>query len=463
MTMMRLLKIHVHAYRCLRDVTISFEPDIKPQIFPIGGENGSGKSTLLQLIFALLHCSRHPERRDFLNHTIKHTKMPYEKWEVTRICIAKMELLYQNQPIEFEFFLAPLRKDHEVEIGKMMKTVTAKRRKCRELKTVLQKVQHSSTVIDLEDIRNANRNPLEVLTFLFQSEADRQSYEKIAEEFRQLKEDLESLENELGQRLEPFKSLPLNVVELPAEDKNYDYGLFCQASCDDPLAKEALNYAGEHVFLAGQPTQPYLFLEDDTIQKLFKSEGNYEKSLEEVRELLPNFYNYSPFSVLKILEALQDARDRDFQEVNKTGSYGNAYNSLVKELKTLLGEEKEISATPKMDSVTVRCKTAGNTYLNLGPENLSHGEIKRASLYSWIRHREINNAIVLIDEIENGLHPDWQYEIVRELASWGENNQYLLATHSFYLCEALTPRHVKELEPRLADPAAKRKEHGIDA
>ncbi|QTA85010.1 AAA family ATPase [Desulfonema magnum] len=459
---MRLLKVHVHAYRCLEDVVINFEPDIKPQVFPIGGENGSGKSTLLQLIFALLHCSRHPERRDFLNHAIKHTKKPYEKWALTRICIAKIELLHQKQRVEFEFFLKPLSTSPEVEIGKMMETITAKRRRYREIKTGLQKVRRSSAVIDLEDVRNGNKNPLEVLTFLFQSEADRQSYEKIIQESEHLKSDLESLENELSQRLEAFKPLFLNVVNLPAEDKNYDYGLFCQGSCDDSLAKKVLDYASEHVFLAGQPTQPYLFLEDDTIQELFKSEGNYERSLGEVRHFLPNFYNYSPFSVLKILEALQDARDKDFQEVNKTGTYGNAYNSLVKELKTLLGEEKEISATPKMDAITVRCKTSGNTYLELGPEDLSHGELKRASLYSWIRHREINNAIVLIDEIENGLHPDWQYEIVRELASWGTNNQYLLATHSFYLCEALTPRHVKELEPRLADPVAKKKEHGID-
>ena len=41
-----------------------------------------------------------------------------------------------------------------------------------------------------------------------------------------------------------------------------------------------------------------------------------------------------------------------------------------------------------------------------------------------------------------------QYNIADELASWG-NNQYLLATHSFHLCEALTPKHVKEIEPKM--------------
>ena len=54
-----------------------------------------------------------------------------------------------------------------------------------------------------------------------------------------------------------------------------------------------------------------------------------------------------------------------------------------------------------------------------------------------------------MDEIENALHPDWQYQIVRDLVEWGKDNQYILATHSYGLCEALTPAHVKELEPKL--------------
>ena len=55
--------------------------------------------------------------------------------------------------------------------------------------------------------------------------------------------------------------------------------------------------------------------------------------------------------------------------------------------------------------------------------------------------------------MENALHPDWQYNIADELASWGDN-QYLLATHSFHLCEALIPKHVKEIEPKMCKPAS---------
>jgi len=84
----------------------------------------------------------------------------------------------------------------------------------------------------------------------------------------------------------------------------------------------------------------------------------------------------------------------------------------------------------------------------LFPENFSHGELKRLSIYVWLKHLQIEDSIVLMDEIEGAFHPDWQYQITSDLSEWGASNQYILATHSYDLCQALTPAHVKELEPR---------------
>jgi DNA repair exonuclease SbcCD ATPase subunit len=62
---MRLLRVQVPEFRSLRDVDITFEKDFTPTVFPIGSQNGGGKSTLLQLIFTLLHCSFHEDRKQF--------------------------------------------------------------------------------------------------------------------------------------------------------------------------------------------------------------------------------------------------------------------------------------------------------------------------------------------------------------------------------------------------------------
>jgi predicted ATPase len=82
---------------------------------------------------------------------------------------------------------------------------------------------------------------------------------------------------------------------------------------------------------------------------------------------------------------------------------------------------------------------------NIELEDLSHGELKRSSICAWIASKKLEFAIILMDEIETALHPDWQYQIVNDLVDWGPMNQYILATHSYELCQAVTPAHVKEL------------------
>jgi predicted ATPase len=131
--------------------------------------------------------------------------------------------------------------------------------------------------------------------------------------------------------------------------------------------------------------------------------------------------------------------------------YGNSFQALVEDYHQFLGNDKYIVPNENLTSIMLRRHISETEFVELEPEDLSHGELKRLGLYSWIKYNNLNDSIILIDEIENGLHPDWQYNIVRDLAEWGDN-QYLLATHSFYLCEALTPRHVKIIEPQLSNP-----------
>jgi predicted ATPase len=45
----------------------------------------------------------------------------------------------------------------------------------------------------------------------------------------------------------------------------------------------------------------------------------------------------------------------------------------------------------------------------------------------------INNSIVLIDEIELHLHPPLQQSFLNALSKLGENNQFIITTHSDYI------------------------------
>ncbi len=440
---MKLLKVHVPDYRCLKNVTLTFEPDLTPQVFPIGGENGGGKSTLLQLIFVLLHCSTELSRKIFLSNAIRKMKRPSENWELIKHDIAAIQLQYKDEIIDLNYFLIPLTENADKSMSHPLEPFIEI---INNLLTINDKIKNLN-----QDIERRKKKFDEELYFYTETIENDNKYKEYIQELQKLRDDYKDMRNRLYEKekecYNKLHLLNISLLDLSYEIEKTYFVICCQSSHPDyHFTKEVLDFAGKNIFIAGQPTQPYIFLNDNDIQELFNIEGKYSEILKNARKELPNFYTYDQFALLAILEGFKKARDKDFEKVIETGEYGNTYHSLVNELKSIIGGQKIIYPTTDLKSISVRYQTEDNKFIELGPGDLSHGELKRASLYAWIKYREINDAIVLIDEIENGLHPDWQYQIVKDLASWG-NNQYLLATHSFYLCEALTPRHVKEIEP----------------
>jgi len=235
-----------------------------------------------------------------------------------------------------------------------------------------------------------------------------------------------------------------------------DY-LFCRPTNID--INEIYKFWGklsQKIFLAAPSDQVFLFLPQESKRLLFtkkadkddnKQVNNYYSALKDAKSDLKGFFTYDFFATDIFIEMFQNARDKDFEEAVKTGIYGNNYNMLLNELNSLL-TNKKVNVTPDLSGVVFKEERDGKT-IELEPEDLSHGELKRLSIYMWLKHRKIEDSIVLMDEIENGFHLDWQYRIISDLKEWAPNNQYILATHSYDLCQSLTPKHVKELEPKL--------------
>ncbi len=211
------------------------------------------------------------------------------------------------------------------------------------------------------------------------------------------------------------------------------------------------------VFLTAPSTQVYLFLPQEARKILFKKDSSAKQSyyeyLNQAKAELPGFFTYDFIAIDAIIDFFKMARDSDFAEMIKAGEYGNSYKTLSNDLNTILGVgTKRIKLEPDLSGVTFEMEQGKET-INLYPEDLSHGELSKLSIYAWLKSRQIVDAIVLFDEIETAFHPDWEYQIVSDLQRWEPNNQYILATHSYELCQALTPAHVKELEPKLLKPA----------
>lgn len=405
---MHLTRIQVPEFRALKNVDITFEKDFTPKVFPLGSENGGGKSTLLQLIFVLLHCAIHPDKTSFVENLLARYRLPED---VNQQTLAKMDIWDGEKTVQIEFLCCD---------DDFLKTISE---------------EHNPSFSSLQEKEGTDR----YYWYLIDNSI------------------LECLHNE------GYLYITNYSKESYWEEDSFSKteALLCRFS-NFPLdnGKVFLRQLSEKVFLVAPSTQVYLFLQEKekklVLQAYQKKQASYELALRRIKTKLPNFFTYDFFSTDILVKYFQDARNLDFEQAVNTGEYGNRYQQILNEINQVLMPGKKIlpqiqsshAKTSEEDPIEgIIFKTENDE--TLYPEDLSHGELKRLSLYVWIQYHRMKDAIVLMDEIENGFHPDWQYRIISDLAEWGANNQYILATHSYELCQAVTPAHVKELEPKL--------------
>lgn len=220
------------------------------------------------------------------------------------------------------------------------------------------------------------------------------------------------------------------------------------------IIKEIQQEISKSIFLICPSNQPYLFLSREQRRSLFteNKQYDYDRALESLQQTLPNFFTFDFVDVL--VEVFRRARAKDFKERNKENPFFHTekleadINSLFidgKKINSLIIEQQR-HTQDEIQGVFFTLPSGEEIY----PEDLSHGELKRLAIFVLIKYHEMNDSIVLMDEIENGFHPDWQRHIVDDLVEWGASNQYILATHSYELCRGVTPAHVKDLDPKLS-------------
>lgn len=382
---MRLLRVQVPDFRVLKNIDLSFEKDFFPQIFPIGSQNGGGKSTLLQLIFILLHCSGDPEKIEYVVNVLHRCELEDELDQKT---LAIFEILTDNrEEVKLDFFI------------------------CRD-----------------------------AYVKQFVSDLDGQFVSDLGDVY--LKHFVSDID---GQFLYLCQA---------KNQKNEEIFLLCKFSqATQEECQLFMKELSSKIFLAAPSTQVFIFLPKATNKSLFQinqgnpDSSNYYLAMADIKKKLSNLFTYDFLPVELLINYFIMARDQDFAQAIETGEYGNNYQLIRQNLNSILSD-KEINLDKDISRITFKFKGDTNGE-ELYPEDLSHGELKRLSIYLWLKYRRIKDAIVLMDEIEIALHPDWQYKIIEDLQEWEPSNQYILATHSYELCQALTPAHVKEIEPKL--------------
>lgn len=483
---MRLLRVQIPEFRVLKDVDITFEKDFTPAVFPIGSQNGGGKSTLLQLIFTLLHCPFHLDRENFLKNILQGLNVGQEPK-----LLAKLHVFDTKNEI-LEFFVT----EENIEINPIVKEelnaveqiYLSSKQKLEDLKITLSCLEKAKKITeDLVESLNKNNNDVSLGEL---SESISKLYDLISgdkalssshgilrildskgsliSKISMLKE-IPQIAYEINEKISQFSIEILVVSEDLSDASNYlkekDLNFICTFdSSEDQLGvllcrhsnkgidiQKTLERIARKTFLAAPSTQIFIFTSKESQKLLFKrgDRQEYYYSFVKNTELhLPGLFTYDFVSVDLLIDAFKTARDQDFKAAIQSGAYGHSYQDLINDLNLMLGNKK-INVSPDLSEITFKLLSDSGEEIDLYPEDLSHGELKRLSLYMWLRSRLIEDSIVLMDEVEIAFHPDWQYQIVSDLAHWAPTNQYILATHSYELCQAVTPAHVKELEPKL--------------
>jgi len=441
---MRLLRVQVPEFRALKNVDISFEPEFTPQVFPLGSLNGGGKSTLLQLIFVLLHCSAHEEQYEehypFIENMLDGITIP--EGETSKL-LARFELLENETTFELEFIVCNDSYLQQLDINPVFNkkeisfTLFNKQEKIRNEKNKLEKLllDEGGEIIEDDD---------GVPIGTTQQPSDEFIY-KIQREIKEIDSFLKNIDPLMENII---KNINLkNQIYIAVRSKS-SIGLICQFLDNKlKLNKKRLEYISKKVFLSSPTNQIYLFLDKSVKKSLFSNSRSYENALNTAKKELENFVTYDIFSAEKIVTLFEKARNQDFKIFVETGENGSHYKKLVEEL-SLFANKKiipQIDENSKVTGVIFKSHEGVELY----PEDLSHGELKRLSIYAWLKTMPQGENIVLFDEIENGFHPRWQRYIVDDLVEWGETNQYILATHSYEVCRGVSFGHIKELAPKL--------------
>ncbi|NMF60291.1 AAA family ATPase [Pseudanabaena yagii] len=483
---MHLQRVQVPDFRVLKDVDITFEKNFNPRVFPLGSQNGGGKSTLLQLIFVLLHCPTNPERLSALKNLIDGFNL--RENENKRV-LAKIDIWDGEKSVELEFFVCG-----DTYIDEILNFVRNKQderapnyffQTFLELEDIQQKISEIPSkeitlqnIIEQIEIRNneissSSKFPDRLKTRLLSLDIDIDSIKidysdanyliKIEQELKlqlsnkhlelRIKERL--LSNNIHEFITDIKSVNIEYITICSSEagNHKNKALLCSINNKNTnFDEQFLNKLSNKIFLAAPSTQVFLFLNKKAIKSLFNESNDmnyYQSELTKMKSDLSGLFTYDFLATNILIKAFKNARDKDFKEALKTGEYGKNYQKLLKDLDFLL-HDKQVNFMDDFSGLTFKLDRFKDS-IELYPEDLSHGELKRLSIYIWLKYQNIEDAIVLMDEVDLALHPDWQYQIVSDLLDWVPSNQYILATHSYELCNALTPSHVKILEPKLTE------------
>lgn len=452
-------RLKITNYRNFNNIEINFKENKEfPSVYSIASINGGGKSTLLQFIFTLLHCFSNKQRLRY----IKNLLNGYSFSEGKKINLADFLIDYDGSEYILDFFIVPsefkgLNLNVFVDIDSLSRRIEIAKTKYDKFKQVLLLQEEINNYAITDKVPINFVHDLRSISHFIDTRIDRRLYSEAEasrdiDSYKKLLSSIISTHNISLSELDELEliydtmSQDLLAVKDSLEKNGYTYITHLNSNRNVLVLRsnadvDIFNKISSKIFLTAPSTQIFLFLSPEERQEIFSSfsygkrknelfqqrRGSaYEVRVGNSKRVLPGFSTYDFASTDLILESFTKASAEDLKEKRKNGKYGEKYDQLTKELKNFL-EDKEISEDDDGEKVIFKLKGSNKI---LSPEDLSHGELKKLSIYIWLKYIVDTKSIVLMDEVDIALHPKWQYQLIDDLVNWSPESQFIIGTHS---------------------------------
>ena len=129
---------------------------------------------------------------------------------------------------------------------------------------------------------------------------------------------------------------------------------------------------------------------------------------------------------------------------NRSKTIGEVIDNVCDDINSIFGimdlDVKLVGLSEDNDTRPIFKNNLGNEFDITG---LSSGEKQLFLRALSLKFLEVNNSVILIDEPEISLHPQWQRKIIDVYRSIGQNNQLIIATHSPHIVGSVKSENLR--------------------
>lgn len=189
--------------------------------------------------------------------------------------------------------------------------------------------------------------------------------------------------------------------------------------------------------------------ENDPKVVYMPTEINFEKinKVDNTLNFTPNFQNVIDQNMTQNIPSLIATKiNREiFRNRNKT--IGAVIDNVCDDFNSIFSvmnlDVKLIGLSETSETKPIFRNSLGNEFDITG---LSSGEKQLFLRALALKFLEVNNSVILIDEPEISLHPQWQKKIIDVYESIGKNNQLIIATHSPHIIGDIESKQLRVIK-----------------